>query len=42
LKAQAHERERLVAQHQALVATESQLRQEVQAIETRMVRERDR
>jgi len=42
LKAQAHERERLVAQHQALAVTESQLRQEIQAIEIRMVRERDR
>jgi len=42
LKVQAGERERLVAQNQALVTTEFQLRQEMQAIEPRMARERER
>jgi chromosome segregation ATPase len=42
LKTREHELERLVAQNQALVTAESQLRQEIQAIETRMARERDR
>jgi len=42
LKVQAGERERLVAQHQALAATESQLRQEIQAIEAQTARERER
>jgi hypothetical protein len=42
LKVQAGERERLVAQNQALVDTESQLRQEIQATEARMARERER
>ena len=42
LKVQAGERERLVAQNQALMATESQLRQAVQTIETRTARERER
>jgi hypothetical protein len=42
LKVQAGERERLLAQNQALVASESQLRQEIQAIEARVVQERER
>ena len=42
LKVQAGEREHLIAQNQTLVATESQLRQEIQAIEARMARERER
>jgi hypothetical protein len=41
LKAQAHERESLMAQHQVVVAAESQLRQEIQAIEARTAQERD-
>jgi hypothetical protein len=41
LKTREHELERLVAQHQALVITESQLRQEIQAVEARAAQERD-
>ncbi|TAN02476.1 MAG: DNA-binding protein [Rhodanobacteraceae bacterium] len=42
LKAQAHERERLVAHYHALATSESRLRQEIQAIEARAARERER
>lgn len=42
LKAQAHERERLIAQNQALVAADSDLREAMQSLEVRAAQERER